>query len=88
MFLFVVVFSLTTAGTHAEPVVDPSYVAAVYEHHPILNPEPRVPLSRLDALHHLQKNLEIYEQQAAQAAQQVSKVCSFSDSGYISCGLL
>lgn len=49
----------------------PSYVAAVYEHHLILNPDPRVPLSRLEALEHLQKNLDVFEDQAARAAQQV-----------------
>lgn len=51
--------------------VDLSYVAAVYEHSPVLNPEPRVPLSRLEALQHLQKNLDTFEDQAARAAQQV-----------------
>lgn len=51
--------------------VDSSYVAAVYEHNLILNPDPRVPLSRLEALQHLQKNLDIYEDQTARAAQQV-----------------
>lgn len=51
--------------------VDSSYVAAVYEHNLILNPDPRVPLSRREALRHLQKNLDIYEDQAARAAQQV-----------------
>lgn len=71
MFLFVVVFSWTTAVVQTEPVVDSSYVAAVYEHHVILNPEPHVPLSRLAALQHLQKNLDIYEEQAARAARQV-----------------
>lgn len=69
--LLVVVFSLTTAVVHTEPAVDSSYVAAVYEHNVILNPEPHVPLSRLAALQHLQKNLDIYEEQAARAAQQV-----------------
>lgn len=69
--LLVVVFSLTTAVVHTEPAVDSSYVAAVYEHNVILNPEPHVPLSRLAALQHLQKNLDIYGEQAARAAQQV-----------------
>lgn len=69
--MLVVVFSLTTVVVHTEPAVDSSYVAAVYEHNVILNPEPHVPLSRLAALQHLQKNLDIYEEQAARAAQQV-----------------
>lgn len=71
MFLFVAILSWTTAVVQTEPVADSSYVAAVYEHHPILNPEPHVPLSRLAALQHLQKNLDIYEEQAARAARQV-----------------
>lgn len=51
--------------------VDSSYVAAVYEHNVVLNPAPRVPLSRLEALRHLHVNLDIYEEQAALAARQV-----------------
>lgn len=53
-----------------------SYVAAVYEHRVFLNPEPRVPLSRCDALKHVQKNLDIYEEQAARAAKQVKIIYS------------
>lgn len=73
MFLFIVIvsFSLTSAVVQTGPVLDSSYVAAVYEHNLILNPDPRVPLSRPAALQHMQKNLDIYEEQAAQAAQQV-----------------
>lgn len=52
-------------------VVGPSYIAAVYEHRVILNPEPHVSLSRDAALEHLKKNLDIYEAQAARAAEQV-----------------
>ncbi|KAI3358507.1 hypothetical protein L3Q82_014921 [Scortum barcoo] len=54
----------------AEPLQDSSYVAAVYEHSVILNPEPGVPLSRPAALQHLRRNLEVYEEQAARAAEQ------------------
>lgn len=61
-----IVFLLGAALT-----VDAEYVAAVYEHHPVLNPEPRVPLSRPAALRHVQRNLQVYEEQAARAAQQV-----------------
>lgn len=74
MFLRVVVFvsfSVTSAVVRAEPVAESSYVAAVYEHNVILNPEPRVPLSRPAALTHLQRNLDVYEEQAGRAAQQV-----------------
>lgn len=59
------------AVVHSASGVDSSYVAAVYEHNVILNPEPHVPLSRRAALQHLQRNLDIYEEQAARAAQQV-----------------
>lgn len=51
--------------------IDSSYVAAVYEHRLFLNPDPRVPLSRPEALQHLQKNLNVFEHQASRAAQQV-----------------
>lgn len=72
MFVLLVVFSFTSLSVaETDPVVDSSYVAAVYEHNLILNPDPRVPLSRLEALQHLQKNLDVYEEQAARAAQQV-----------------
>lgn len=68
MFLFCLSF-LSAVG-QTQPAMD-SYVAAVYEHRLILNPEPRVPLSRTDALQHMQKNLDVYEEQAALAAEQV-----------------
>lgn len=72
MFFLLVVFSFTSLSVaETDPVLDSSYVAAVYEHNLILNPDPRVPLSRLEALQHLQKNLDVYEEQAARAAQQV-----------------
>ncbi|XP_078123845.1 biotinidase-like [Sander vitreus] len=61
--------------------MDSWYVAAVYEHNLILNPEPDVPLSRLDALQHMQKNLDIYEEQAAQAAQQGAQILVFPEDG-------
>ncbi|XP_074542888.1 biotinidase [Halichoeres trimaculatus] len=74
-------FSLTSAGVKLEPGVNPSYVAAVYEHSVILNPEPRVPLSRPAALLHVQKNLDIYEEQAARAAQQGAQILVFPEDG-------
>lgn len=65
MFLLVLIFIGTSVSA------DSSYVAAVYEHNVILNPAPHVPLSRAQALQHLHRNLDIYEQQAVRAAQQV-----------------
>ncbi|XP_015231991.1 PREDICTED: biotinidase-like [Cyprinodon variegatus] len=58
-----------------------TYVAAVYEHRIILNPEPRVPVSRAEALIHMQKNLDIYEKQAAKAAQQGVQILVFPEDG-------
>ncbi|XP_037651295.1 biotinidase-like [Sebastes umbrosus] len=82
MFLFVVVsFSLIMVVVQTEPVLDSSYVAAVYEHNLILNPDPRVPLSRRAALQHMQKNLDIYEEQAARAAQQGAQILVFPEDG-------
>uniref|UniRef100_A0A3P9N4W1 Biotinidase n=1 Tax=Poecilia reticulata TaxID=8081 RepID=A0A3P9N4W1_POERE len=76
-----VVFLLVVCLGETESAVD-SYVAAVYEHRVILNPNPRVPVSRHEALIHMQKNLDIYEQQAAKAAQQVgSKILVFPEDG-------
>ncbi|XP_018523392.2 LOW QUALITY PROTEIN: biotinidase-like [Lates calcarifer] len=84
MFLSVVVFvsfSVTSAVGHTEPAADSSYVAAVYEHHLILNPEPHVTLSRAAALQHVQKNLDIYEEQAARAARQGAQILVFPEDG-------
>lgn len=81
MFLSVVVFvalSVLLAAGQTRASVEASYVAAVYEHHLILNPEPRVPLSRTAALQHMHKHLDIYEEQAALAAQQVDQTFSYS----------
>uniref|UniRef100_A0A3B4XLU9 Biotinidase n=1 Tax=Seriola lalandi dorsalis TaxID=1841481 RepID=A0A3B4XLU9_SERLL len=74
-------FSLLSVVGQTEPVADSSYVAAVYEHHLILNPEPHVPLSRPAALQHMQKNLDIYEEQAARAAQKGAQILVFPEDG-------
>lgn len=59
----------------SQTAADSSYVAAVYEHRLVLNPEPRVLVSRPAALRHVRENLDIYEEQAARAAQQVRARC-------------
>ncbi|CAJ1055496.1 biotinidase [Xyrichtys novacula] len=41
--------------------MESSYIAAVYDHNLITNPDPRVPVSRQAALQHMQKNVDIYE---------------------------
>ncbi|XP_028256495.1 biotinidase [Parambassis ranga] len=64
-----------------DPVLGSTYVAAVYEHNVILNPEPHVHLSRRDALKHMQKNLDVYEQQAARATQQGVQILVFPEDG-------
>nr|XP_046273385.1 biotinidase-like [Scatophagus argus] len=83
MFLSIAIFtfSLTLAIVQTEPTVDSSYIAAVYEHNLVLNPDPRVPLSHADALQHMRKNLDIYEVQAAQAAQQGAQILVFPEDG-------
>lgn len=65
LFFLVGVFTIPT-----ETVAN-SYVAGVFEHRVILNPDPRVPVTRQEALQHMTKNLDVYEEQAARAAQQV-----------------
>ncbi|XP_070841178.1 biotinidase-like [Chaetodon trifascialis] len=83
MSLFVVVFItfVLTSVVQAESAVDASYIAAVYEHNLILNSQPHVPLSRPAALQHMQKNLDIYEEQAARAAQQGAQIVVFPEDG-------
>ncbi|KAM9336588.1 biotinidase-like [Symphorus nematophorus] len=63
------------------PVAASSYIAAVYEHNIVLNPDPRTPVSRLAALQHMQKNLDVYEKQAALAAQQGAQILVFPEDG-------
>ncbi|XP_069033153.1 biotinidase isoform X1 [Embiotoca jacksoni] len=84
MFLLVALFLgvyLASAVGPVKPVRDSSFVAAVYEHKVILNPEPHVPLSRRDALRHMQKNLDIYEEQAARAAREGAQILVFPEDG-------
>ncbi|XP_068189744.1 biotinidase-like [Antennarius striatus] len=79
-FVFLVtIFGFTSAVK--DSVVGPSYVAAVYEHNIILNPDPGVPLSRADALRHMNLNLDIYERQAAKASQQGAQILVFPENG-------
>ncbi|XP_071357273.1 biotinidase-like isoform X1 [Trachinotus anak] len=84
MYFFAVVFvtlSFTSAIGRTEHVAGSTYVAAVYEHRIILEPESHVPLSRPAALKHMQKNLDIYEEQAALAAQQGAQILVFPEDG-------
>ncbi|XP_035536832.1 biotinidase [Morone saxatilis] len=84
MCLFCVLFvsfPLMWVAVRTEPVVGSSYVAAVYEHKVILNPHPDVPLSRAAALRHMRENLDVYEEQAARAAQQGAQILVFPEDG-------
>ncbi|XP_064835691.1 biotinidase-like [Oncorhynchus masou masou] len=73
--------TLTQAGDRSEGTPGQSYVAAVYEHRVILNPEPHVPLSRAAALKHMMSNLDVYEEQAARAAAQGAQIIVFPEDG-------
>ncbi|CAK6949595.1 biotinidase [Scomber scombrus] len=80
-FVFAVCLSFCVVGQTESNNVDSSYVAAVYEHRVILNPEPHVPISRPAALQHMHKNLDVYQEQAALAAQQGAQILVFPEDG-------
>ncbi|XP_051245812.1 biotinidase [Dicentrarchus labrax] len=80
-FVFFVSLPLMWVAVQTEPVAGSSYVAAVYEHKVILNPHPDVPLSRAAALRHMRENLDVYEEQAARAAQQGAQILVFPEDG-------
>ncbi|XP_029919300.1 biotinidase [Myripristis murdjan] len=64
-----------------ETTLGRSFIAAVYEHRVILNPEPHVALARPAALQHLHANLDEYERQAARAARQGVQILVFPEDG-------
>lgn len=68
--------SLSLLQASAEPA---SYVAAVYEHVVVLNPNPGVVVDRHTALDHMQKNLYVFEEQAAIASQQGAQILVFPE---------
>nr|XP_023991198.1 biotinidase-like [Salvelinus alpinus] len=72
--------TLTRAGDRTEGTPGPSYVAAVYEHQVILNPEPHVPLSLAATLEHM-RNLKDQEEQAARPAEQGAQIIVFPEDG-------
>lgn len=61
--------------------LDSTYIAAVYEHRVVLNPDPHMALSRRAALKHLQQNLDVYEEQATRAARQGVQILVFPEDG-------
>ncbi|KAL0167118.1 hypothetical protein M9458_038962, partial [Cirrhinus mrigala] len=71
MALVLTQFVLCLSGLQLIFAADhPSYVAAVYEHRVLLNPNPKIPLNRSSALEHMNQNLRVFEEQTALAAQQ------------------
>ncbi|XP_034016592.1 biotinidase [Thalassophryne amazonica] len=64
-----------------KPVVGATYVAAVYEHHVLLNPQPLVTRTRAAALQHVRQNLDVYEDQARRAARQGADILVFPEDG-------
>ncbi|XP_056375887.1 biotinidase [Hyla sarda] len=57
------------------------YIAAVYEHHVILNPNSTALTSRTFALEFMSKNLDIYEQQVIAAAKRGVDIIVFPEDG-------
>ncbi|XP_062984664.1 biotinidase isoform X2 [Elgaria multicarinata webbii] len=57
------------------------YMAAVYEHHVILNPNPTVITDRQSALQLMNRNLDIYEEQVIAAAKQRAQIIIFPEDG-------
>ncbi|NWJ07553.1 BTD Biotinidase, partial [Crypturellus undulatus] len=57
------------------------YVAAVYEHNPVLSPNPAVLVDRQAALELMARNLDVYEQQVVAAAGQGAQIIVFPEDG-------
>lgn len=57
------------------------YLAAVYEHQPILSPDPLALTSRKQALELMNQNLDIYEQQVMTAAHKGVQIIVFPEDG-------
>ncbi|XP_055985643.1 biotinidase isoform X2 [Sorex fumeus] len=87
LYLFLCVWSAVALGVSAEEHCparqheDQSYVAAVYEHHSILSPDPLALVSRTQALEVMNRNLDVYEEQVMLAAQQAAQIIVFPEDG-------
>ncbi|KAF7691374.1 biotinidase [Silurus meridionalis] len=55
------------------------YTAAVYEHRVLLNPDPKQIVGRRSALKHMNRNLDVLEDQATSAAQQGAQILVFPE---------
>ncbi|XP_078092222.1 biotinidase-like [Mustelus asterias] len=58
-----------------------SYTAAVYEHPAVLQLNSMTPSTREEALKHMQKNLDIYQEQVHEASKQGVKIIVFPENG-------
>ncbi|XP_049622112.1 biotinidase [Suncus etruscus] len=74
---------LGVSGEHcpARQPEDDSYVAAVYEHHSVLSPDPLALVSREQALEIMNQNLDVYEEQVMAAAQKGVQIIVFPEDG-------
>ncbi|XP_058146641.1 biotinidase isoform X2 [Dasypus novemcinctus] len=69
-------------GVHGgEPAVAEYFVAAVYEHRPVLSVDPRAPTTREQALALMSQNLDVYEQQVTLAARKGVQIIVFPEDG-------
>ncbi|KAI4885838.1 hypothetical protein NFI96_012904 [Prochilodus magdalenae] len=73
------VLAVWLSGIRSDTAEDLSYVAAVYEHRVVLNPNPREPVERRAALEHMNRNLDVFEEQTASAAQQGAQIIVFPE---------
>nr|XP_032657044.1 biotinidase isoform X3 [Chelonoidis abingdonii] len=77
VFLLLFCYQVASAEIHREG----HYVAAVYEHRPILNPNPATLTDRRSALELMSRNLYIYEEQVIAAAKQGAQIIVFPEDG-------
>jgi biotinidase len=68
-WVMVALGALTSEHREDDHHEDEYYVAAVYEHHSVLSPNPLELTSRKQALKLMNQNLNIYEEQVMTAAQ-------------------
>ncbi|XP_006840071.1 PREDICTED: biotinidase [Chrysochloris asiatica] len=82
LVLFLCGCYVVALGVHAgKHEVAEYYVAAVYEHHSILSPDPLTPTTRKQALELMNQNLDIYEQQVMAATQKGAQIIVFPEDG-------
>nr|XP_033786620.1 biotinidase isoform X2 [Geotrypetes seraphini]XP_033786621.1 biotinidase isoform X2 [Geotrypetes seraphini]XP_033786622.1 biotinidase isoform X2 [Geotrypetes seraphini]XP_033786623.1 biotinidase isoform X2 [Geotrypetes seraphini] len=76
-FLFLFCYQVVLS----ELIQEGHYIAAVYEHQVILNPNPNALFNRASALALMNRNLDIYEAQVDAAAQQGAQIIVFPEDG-------